>query len=132
MNDLKVFRASEMLLIKAEALADANDLSGAATLIKQLRDARMGAATALPSYSSKADAFGDIMDERRVELCFEGHRYKDLKRLGSRANRSVERDPIDCAINNACSISNDDYRFTFPIPLVELNANPNIQQNPNY
>lgn len=132
MNDLKIFRASEMLLIKAEALADANDLSGAATLIKQLRDARFGEDTTLPSYASKADAFGAIMDERRIELAYEGHRYKDLKRLGSRANRSVDRDPIDCAINNACSLSNDDYRYTFPIPLVELNANPNIQQNPNY
>lgn len=132
MNDLKVFRASEMLLIKAESLADANDLSGAAALIKQLRDARFNDDTTLPVYSSKVEAFGAILDERRIELVYEGHRYKDLKRLGSRANRNVDRDPIDCAVNNACSLSSDDYRFTFPIPLVELNANPNIQQNPNY
>jgi len=132
MNDLKVFRSSEMLLIKAEALTDANDLTGAASLIKKLRDARFGSAQPLPVYASKEEAFGAILDERRIEFCFEGQRYKDLKRLGARANRSVDRDPIDCAINGACSISDSDYRFTLPIPIIESDANPNVQQNPGY
>jgi len=132
MNDLKVFRSSEMLLIKAEALTDANDLTGAASLIKKLQDARFGSAQPLPVYASKEEAFGAILDERRIEFCFEGQRYKDLKRLGDRANRSVDRDAIDCAVNGACAISNDDYRFTLPVPLIELDANPNVQQNPGY
>jgi len=132
MNDLKIFRASEMLFIKAEALADANDLVGAATLIKQLRDARFGSDQTLPVYANQADAFGAILDERRIELVYEGHRYKDLKRLGQRANRSIDRDPIDCAVNGACDLSISDHRFTMPITLDELDANPNIQQNPNY
>jgi len=132
MNDLKIFRASEMLLIKAEALADANDLSGAAALIKQLRDARFGSDQTLPNYANQQEAFADILKERRIEFMFEGHRYKDLKRLGARAGKGIERDAIDCAINGACSLPVSDFRFTVPIPLVELNANPNIQQNPGY
>lgn len=132
MNDLKIFRVSEMLLIKAEALTDANDLTGAATLIKQLRDARFGAAQVLPVYANQTEAFGDILDERRVEFAFEGHRYKDLKRLGTRADRAVDRDAIDCAINGACSLAVTDYRFTMPVPLVELDANANVQQNTGY
>lgn len=138
MNDLKIFRASEMLLIRAEAYADAGTINGAsnstAALIKQLRDARFGAETALPNYQSQQAAFESILNERRIELCFEGHRYKDLKRLGERAGQGVLKDDIDCAFNGACALPATDYRFTFPLPIVEFNANPGLreQQNPGY
>ena len=134
MNDLKIFRSSEMLFILAEARADANDLAGAAALIQELRNARFGTTQPLPVFGSQADAFGAILDERRIELAFEGHRYKDLKRLGTRANRGVEKDPIDCAFNGACTLDASDFRFTFPLPIVEFNANPGLreQQNPGY
>jgi hypothetical protein len=135
MNDLKVFRSSEMLLILAEAKAAQNEVSEAARLIKQLRDARFGSAQALPVYGSQQEAFGAILDERKIELAFEGHRFKDLKRLGLAANRGVDRDPIACELQSgACTLSASDFRFTLPIPIVEINANPGIsaQQNPGY
>ena len=135
MNDLKVFRSSEMLLILAEARAANNDFGGAAALIKQLRDARFGSAQPLPSYGSQAEAFGAILDERRIELCFEGHRFKDLKRLGVAGNRGIDRDVTDCTEQgDACTLPASDYRFALPIPIVEINANPGIreQQNPGY
>jgi hypothetical protein len=135
MNDLKVFRSSEMLLILAEAKAAQNEVSEAARLIKQLRDARFGSAQALPVYGSQQEAFGAILDERKIELAFEGHRFKDLKRLGLAANRGVDRDPIACELQSgACKLSASDFRFTLPIPIVEINANPGIsaQQNPGY
>lgn len=137
-NDLKVFRSSEMLLILAESYADAGNFNGAtnstASLIKRLRDARFGSAQALPNYATKAEAFAAILNERRVEFAFEGHRYKDLKRLGVRANQGVTRDPRDCAFNGACTLAPDSYKFTLPIPIAELNANPGLrpQQNPGY
>ncbi|OED41956.1 hypothetical protein AB832_03150 [Flavobacteriaceae bacterium (ex Bugula neritina AB1)] len=132
-NDLKIFRSSEMLLIKAEALAATNDLTGAAALIQQLRVAR-NSDPALPVYANQTEAFGDIMDERRVELVFEGHRWLDLKRLGTRANRSMERDPRDCELTNQCALANSDHRYTLPIPRAETDINPEIknQQNPGY
>ncbi|MCX2717973.1 RagB/SusD family nutrient uptake outer membrane protein [Lentiprolixibacter aurantiacus] len=138
MNDLKVFRSAEMLLILAEAWVEIGDLNGAtnsvAALIKQLRDARFGTDTALPVFANKTEAYGAILDERRFEFAFEGHRWKDLKRMGLRGNRQVSRDAIDCAIVNQCSLSPDNYRFTFPIPQIEFNANPDLrtQQNPGY
>ncbi|MEM9678759.1 MAG: RagB/SusD family nutrient uptake outer membrane protein [Bacteroidota bacterium] len=135
MNDLKVFRSSEMLFILAEARAAQNDLAGTADLIKQLRDARFGSAQPTPSYGSQAEAFGAILDEKRIEFCFEGHRYRDLKRLGVAGNRGVDRDLIDCTNQSgACTLSADDYRFTLPIPIIEINANPSIaaEQNPGY
>lgn len=136
LNDQKAFRASEMLLIRAEAAAAAGNFNGAsnstAAFIKQLRDARFGTAQPLPNYASQQAAFAAVLDERRIELVFEGHRWKDLKRLGARANQGASRDAIDCAFNGACSLPATDFRFTMPIPLFELNANNNIQQNPGY
>jgi hypothetical protein len=134
MNDLKIFRSSEMVLIRAEAAAANGDLGGAANFIKLIRDARLGGGQDLPSYASGEEAFKDILLERRIELAFEGHRYLDIKRLGQRANESIDRDPFDCEVNGACELANDDYRFTFPIPQVETNANSVIreQQNAGY
>lgn len=138
MNDLKIFRSSEMLLIRAEAYADAGQFNGpsnsTAALLKQLRDARFGSDTPLLNFASQANAFGVILDERRIELAYEGHRYKDLKRLGTRGNRGVSKDAIDCAFNGACTLDASDFRFTLPLPIVEFNANPGLrdQQNPGY
>lgn len=132
MNDIKVFRSAEMLLIRAEAAADASQLDVAAGFIKQLRDARFGSDQPLPEYASQEQAFGGILDERRLELLLEGHRWVDLKRLGNRGNRAIERDAKECAILAGCTLPNDDYRFTMPIPLSEITANPIHGQNPQY
>lgn len=134
MNDLKIFRVSEMYLIRAEAAVAQGNLGVAANLIKDIRDARFGEATTAPSFGSPTQAYSAILDERRVELAFEGHRWFDLKRLGSRANQGVLKDPVDCAFNGACTLSADDFRFTLPLPIVEFNANPGLreQQNPGY
>lgn len=135
MNDLKVFRASEMQLIKAEAQVALGNLGAAANLVKELRDARFGSPQPTPSYSNATAAYADILEERRRELCFEGHRYIDLKRLGQRANAGIDRDQLDCQLFGACDApAPGDFRFTFPIPLVEINGNATIatQQNPGY
>lgn len=138
MNDQKIFRSAEMLLILAEVRADAGDINGesgsTASLIKRLRDARFDDDTELPEYANQTQAFADILEERRIELAFEGHRYLDLKRMGERANSGVMKDPVDCAFNGACTLAPTDHRFTFPLPIVEFNANPGLreQQNPGY
>jgi len=96
------------------------------------------------NFASAEEAFGAILDERRLEFCYEGHRYLDLKRLGARGKRDITRDPLDCQKYGACEDSDfyptssrqneNSYKFTFPIPLVEQNGNAVIrdQQNPGY
>jgi len=137
MNDLKVFRVEEMLFIKAEALAAEGNFNGAANttaaLIKELRDARFGSDQPLPVYADATEAFGDIIDERRIEFAYEGHRWKDLKRLGVLGNRGIKRAAEDCAsFGDVCELEASDFKFTMPIPLSELNANTVISQNPGY
>lgn len=133
-SDLKVFRVSEMYFIRAEALIVAGDLPGAALAIKAVRDARAFRAPfpALPVYGSPAAAWADVLLERRLELCYEGHRYIDLKRLGALAGVGIDRYTRDCEWVNTCSIGLTDFRFTAPIPINEMNANPNMEQNPDY
>lgn len=133
-NDVKVFRLSEMYFILAECAAQTNDLTTAATYIKQVRDARMYTGTAvLPLYNTKADALKDILRERRVELAFEGHRYADLKRLGADAGVSIDRNASDDFLTGTpLTLSLTDHRWTLPIPASEINGNPGIQQNPGY
>jgi len=137
MNDLKIFRLSEMLLINAEAEVAANsDLAAAATLIKQLRDARFGSSQPLPTFSSEQEAYAAILEERRKELAFEGHRWVDLGRLGANANAEIDRDQLDCQPYGACEGNEpkpgNDHRYRFPIPLVEIDGNNQITQNPGY
>lgn len=136
MNDLKAIRVAEMYLIHAEAQAALGDLSGSAATIKALRDARFGADTDALNFTTESDAFGAIVDERRIEFAFEGDRYFTLKRMGPRAQRNAVKDPKDCELARVanCGLASDDYRFTLPIPLIEFNGNPNLrtQQNPGY
>jgi len=137
-NDLKVFRTSEMYFIKAECRVRANDLSGAATLIQQVRQARNYIAAGVvptPVYGTNTAALADILLERRKELAFEGHRYIDLKRLGTDAGvTSTDRypqDSVNASATNPSNITVTDYRFTLPIPQSEINVNP-LTQNTGY
>lgn len=134
LNDLKIFRASEMLFIRAEAAATANQPAQAAAFIQQLRDARFGSPQPAVSYTNVQAAFAGILAERKIELAYEGFRWVDLKRLNARAglNRLV-RNAQDCAINGACQLDLSSIEAkAIPIPLVELNANDVIQQTDGY
>lgn len=137
-NDLKVFRLSEMYFIKAEALASTGNINGplnsVASMLKQIRDKRnyLNPNQPLPVYASVTEAWADILQERRIELCFEGHRYIDIKRLGALANASIDRFTRDCDNIPTCTLPVSDYRFTMPITINEIIGNSNIQQNPGY
>ncbi|RTZ45972.1 RagB/SusD family nutrient uptake outer membrane protein [Chryseobacterium arthrosphaerae] len=131
-NDVKVFRLSEMYFIAAEAEVAAGNLSAAHDLIQKVREARnYQNAAVTPAYTNTQVAYADILKERRVELALEGHRYLDLKRLAVAANVSMDRNATDdvIAVEN---LENGDYRYTLPIPIKEMSANPNIKQNDGY
>lgn len=132
-GDLKLFRMSELVLIKAECRAAAGDFAGVATEINRLRTVRFGNATGnIAAPGDAAAAWGAILDERRLELAFEGFRYLDIKRLGQLAGKGIDRAQSDFLFNEAFDLPLDDHRWTLPIPISEITANPNIQQNPGY
>jgi hypothetical protein len=117
---LIALRAGEQYLIRAEARALQNNLSGAIDDLNVIRS-RAG----LPNYSGlpdKTTVLNAIYHERRVELFTEwGNRYSDLKRTG-RLN----------AINTAIKAAWKSTAVVLPIPQSEINTDPNLKQNEGY
>ncbi|MBN8577044.1 MAG: RagB/SusD family nutrient uptake outer membrane protein [Cytophagales bacterium] len=119
-ENIPVLRRSEMILIQAESRARQNNDSGAQTAISILRGARGLAATSLTG----SQLINLIMNERRVELAFEGHRWFDLKRNG-----------LDITKTTASGVNTlpyTDFRILQQIPNDQVLLNPSLQQNPGY
>jgi hypothetical protein len=118
-----IVRYSEVLLNRAEGLAQtATGISAEAiTLLNQVRRRSLPNIPAYPNFTAanfatKEALIDAILFERRLELAFEGHRYYDLMRYGRNSSR------VNYGSNQAI----------FPIPLVDLQQNPNLVQNPGY
>lgn len=137
-NDYKVMRISEIYLIKAECRANANDLTGTANAVDAVRDARFGSNQTAPVYGNVTAAWKGVLDERRLELAFEGHRFIDIKRIGVLAGiTGLDRDPMDydglsIPGGNPANLPLNSYKWALPIPQSETNGNSIIQQNTGY
>lgn len=119
-------RLADILLLKAEALNELGDQTGAAALVNQIRArVNLGPTTA----SSQADLRLAIEKERRLELAFEGHRWYDLKRTG----RAIEvmSKTIDHTGKPIGYVLTPE-RLVWPIPQAELDKNSKLTQNPGY
>ncbi|MXS69893.1 RagB/SusD family nutrient uptake outer membrane protein [Flavobacteriaceae bacterium W22] len=138
-NSFKIMRLSEMYMIVAEARAQASDFAGVATAIKAIRDARFGTPVTVTTPATQTAAWKMILDERRLEFAFEGYRFMDIKRLGTKANSGLDRDPADYSsltsnypAANPVNMPLTSFKWTLPIPNVETNVNTEIVQNPGY
>lgn len=129
--DAKVMRAAEVLLNKAEAQFELSQPAQALATLDQLRTNRFTSFTGGETGQGLEDA---IQFNRRVELCFEGHRFFDIKRRGEALTRSNNGDIIDGTGTppEVLSLAAGDFRFQLPIPVAETNANGNLQQNDGY
>lgn len=121
--DIKLIRTAEILLIRAESYAKNGDLTSAFKDYKTLRDARNAGVSEV--FVNKQDAIDKISDERARELCYEGFRLLDLKRL----DKTVQRIAADSRPGFTTLTFTDVNKFTLPIPQAEIFANKNIQQN---
>ena len=135
-NDYKIMRVAEMYLVRAEALARQSQFGPAAEDIQAIRTARGSTDnSAAGAYANLNAAIQDIKNERRLELCYEGHRYLDIKRYASILNVGITRDAADVNYlgnNFPSSVGATDNRFIFPLPDAEINGNPLITQAPGY
>lgn len=140
-QDFIEMRISEMYFIVAEARAAVNDFHGVAAALKKITDNRFTTPPAALTLTSSTQAYKAILDERRKELAFEGHRFIDLKRLYSVAGvTQFDRDILDYGsqywnvpgADPANFIFTNNNKWALPIPQDELNANSGIQQNPGY
>ena len=122
-DNIPVLRISEMYLIRAEAILNGASVSGA-TAHDDLNMIRSNRGASLLDAGNTT--LNSVYLERRMELCYEGHELFDLARTG----RSLAREDFGGAVNK--NISFPDYRWAMPIPQGELDANENMEQNPEY
>ncbi|WP_103865259.1 RagB/SusD family nutrient uptake outer membrane protein [Aquimarina sp. I32.4] len=133
--DVKVLRMAEVILNKAEAQFELGLEAGALASLNELREVRYSPYVAgTETGIALEDA---IQYERRVELAYEGHRFFDLKRRGEGINRNATNGDIIDGTGTppaATTLPAGNFRFQFPIPTAEINANSTIakQQNPGY
>ncbi|WP_421943332.1 RagB/SusD family nutrient uptake outer membrane protein [Pedobacter sp.] len=119
----------EVLLIKAECLARANDSKASVDILNSLLVNRFPAGKFVPLVATDASsALGLVLNERRKELVARGLRWSDLRRLNgdSRFLKRIIRIYNGSEVARLEPTSN---RYTFPIPDNELLLN-SLEQNP--
>lgn len=112
-NPAYILRLAEMYLIRAEA----NGRTAGLDDLNIIRTQRGLTALTAADITTDAAFIDAVLDERRAELNFEGHRYFDLARTGK--------------IKTVLGV--DDFRGVLPIPAREIAANQgSMKQNPGY
>lgn len=130
-QNLYWLRLADIILIKAEAEAALGNLSESAKLVNQIRErAKLNDLTAA-STSSKESMLTAVLNERRLELAFEGERWYDLcrnDRLESTLNDIDKRDTGRSKLVKKFDANS----YLLPIPQTALDQNNNLEQNPGY
>lgn len=126
-NDLVIWRYADALLLKAEAEYRMGNKAEALTIVNEVR-ARV-AATPRTELT-----LNDILDERMLELAWEGVRRPDQIRFCTFTEPTADR--FKGVTHNASAGDyNDDtqgYTMVYPIPYAVLNLNKKLDQNPGY
>lgn len=115
-----VFRLAEQYLIAAEAGAQLGEIESA---VDALNVIRVRANLDPLEYNITKDELLSIIEhERRIELFAEwGHRFFDLRRWNK----------LDDVMKNIKPLWSDKSKY-WPIPISEIQSNPNLKQNPGY
>lgn len=132
-NSIIYLRYADILLLKAEALimGENPDLGAAADIIDRVRQ-RAGLGKLDASIRNDKDALLQAyLDERRMELAFEGQRWYDLCRL----------DKVEEVMNAVYAKDSGRHAQAYPfnedsyllaIPQSAIDQNSNLTQNPGY
>ena len=126
----RVLRYSDILLMYAECLNEANQTAAAYPFIQKVRT-RVGLpdlATVKPNMT-QAQMRDQLAHERLLEFCLEGHRFDDIRRWGWLSN------PTKLALLKANDPEINTYlpgREYYPIPQTEIDNNPGYSQNSSY
>lgn len=112
-NDIVLFRFADVLLMRAEAKVR----------LGQSGQDDMDRVRARVMMPSRICTLNSLLDERMLELCWEGWRRQDLIRFG-----------LYCSLYNGPDAINeyDGHTTVFPIPGNVTTLNPNIKQNKGY
>lgn len=152
-----LYRYAEVLLNYVEALNEAQGTAGMSDVLKYLNQIRARTSVAMPALQTTNPAGNGyvaptqdelrkrIRHERQVELCFEEHRFWDIRRWG--LGETTFTAPIKGMSITRVSTTPLTYTYTpftietriftaknylYPIAQAELNKAPSLKQNPGY
>ncbi len=121
LDNVPVIRISEMYLNRAEANYYLNNRADALADVNAIRT-RCGLPVMTDEALPGTALLTQIQKQRRIEFAFEGHRFFDLKRQGS----TITKASLGYSIPFASPV------MLAPIPLREIQINPNLEQNEGY
>lgn len=133
-----VYRLADIYLMKAEALSQLSRFDEAASVLNVIRSRANVAPLVL---GNSTVAYEDaIMDERALELAFEGKRWFDLLRMGRRNDYSRKDKLVEIIIKNVPSTQKrilsakltNPLGWYLPVYKSEIERNKNLVQNPYY
>ena len=131
--DIPMLRLSEVYLSAAEAAFQTGDKNTAASMLNAIISNRT---TDVSKQVTASDITLDrIYIERRKELFGEGQRYFDVLRRGEtvvRYTSEADKGWHDVLTEEARTFNRESKKALPLIPASEINANPNMQQNPLY
>lgn len=113
-NDIVLYRYADVLLMKSEAKVR-NGESG---------DEEMNAVRSRVGMPSLSATLDNILNERLLELVWEGWRRQDMIRFGTYCKQYD--------IHTQSEADKKGYTTVFPIPEKAHELNPNLKQNPGY
>ena len=113
-NDIVLYRYADVMLMKSEAKVR-NGESG---------DEEMNAVRSRVGMPSLPATLDNLLNERLLELVWEGWRRQDMIRFGTYCNQYDIHTPSEA--------DKKGYTTVFPIPEKTHELNPNLKQNPGY
>lgn len=129
-NRQYLLRYGDLVLLKAEALNELNQLEPAATEVDRIRTRVNLPNLTATQKSSKEVLRETILKERRLELFQEGHRWDDLARFNQLVTTMNNLVEIDLRNGNPVNYNMTQAKTLLPIPQQEMDRNPALVQNP--
>lgn len=132
--EFPIIRLGDVILMLAEAYNEKGRLPEAVEQLNRIRErAGMPGLNSGPTWlgvAGKEEMKERIFRERAFELAGEGQRYWDLKRWGILS--TTFKDATDIFGDLMYQRTYQPRHERWPIPLVELDRNPNLVQNPGW
>jgi hypothetical protein len=150
-----MLRYAEVIMNMSEAYARKGDVTNGLAYLNMVRNRALATpatqAYTATSFANNVALLGAILDERRIEFVMEGRRWPDIHRLQQCPYFPVSGIPAKLANGmpagslftlgtpytgalGTTAVPYSDFRFIWPIPQDEINANPTLakQQNPGW
>ena len=127
-DQLYLLRLADILLMKAEAMANLDQGDKGRSILDQIRNR----ADLNNSTATDAEMLDAILLERRLELALENHRWDDLVRHGKLVETMKNLQELNLISDEYIDYKMNKNKILLPIPLNEIDRNPSLVQNPGY